>query len=47
MDKLWPYIKIDILSELANALWGKNYNYKIKSIIDNQILKGVEYLNKK
>jgi carboxyl-terminal processing protease len=47
MNHLWPYIKIDILSEIGNALWGKNYNYKIKSIIDDQILKGVEYLNEK
>jgi len=47
MSDLWPYIKIDILSEIANALWGKNYNYKIKSIIDDQILNGVEYLNEK
>jgi len=47
MNHLWPYIKIDILSEIGNALWGKNYNYKIKSIIDDQILKGIEYLNEK
>ena len=47
LSDLWPYIKIDILSEVANALWGKSYNYKIKSVIDNQILKGIEYLREK
>ena len=42
---MWPYIKIDILSEVANALWGKNGNYKIKSLIDNQIKESIKYLN--
>ena len=45
--EMWEYIKIDILAEVANALWGKNNNYKIKSIIDNQILEAIEYLNRK
>ena len=31
-------------SEIANAIWGKDYNYKIKSVIDNQIIKSIEYL---
>ena len=47
IENLWTYIKIDILSEVASALWGKNSNYKIKSIIDNQILKTIGYLNDK
>ena len=47
IKNLWTYIKIDILSEVASALWGKNSNYKIKSIIDNQILQTIEYLNNK
>jgi len=47
IELLWPYIKVDILSEISNALWGKNYNYKIKSTIDNQILQTIEYLKQK
>ena len=47
IENLCTYIKIDILSEVASALWGKNSNYKIKSIIDNQILQTIEYLNNK
>jgi len=46
MEELWEYIKIDILSETANALWGKNNSYKIKSLKDNQILTAINYLNK-
>ncbi len=47
IENLWTYIKIDILSEVASALWGKNSNYKIKSIIDDQILQTIKYLNNK
>ena len=47
IESLWPYIKVDLLSEISNALWGKNYNYKIKSTIDDQILKAIDYLNQK
>ena len=46
IEELWEYIKIDILSETANALWGKNNSYKIKSLKDNQILTAINYLNK-
>ena len=46
IEELWEYIKIDILAEVANALWGKNSNYKIKSLKDNQILMTIDYLNK-
>ena len=46
IEEFWEYIKIDILSEVANALWGKNDSYKIKSLKDNQILMAIDYLNK-
>ena len=45
--EMWSYIKIDILSELVNAQWNKNDSYKIKSIIDNQIVESVDYLKNK
>ena len=44
---LWPYIKIDIISEIVNAQWGKNASYKIKSITDNQISQAVIHLKDK
>ena len=47
IESLWPYIKVDLLAEISSALWGKNYNYKIKSTIDDQILKAIDYLNQK
>lgn len=47
LNSMWYYIEIDILSEIANAIWGKDYNYKIKSVIDNQIIKSIEYLSDK
>ena len=45
--EMWDYIKIDILSEVGSALWGKNTNYKIKSIIDDQILSSLKHLENK
>ena len=45
--EMWGYIKIDVLSEVGSALWGKNTNYKIKSIIDDQILSTLEHLENK
>ena len=45
IEELWKYIKIDILSEVANALWGKNSSYKIKSIQDSQITAAIQYFN--
>ena len=47
IEELWPYIKIDILSEIVNAQWSKNDSYKIKSITDNQIGQAVTYLKNK
>ena len=47
IEELWKYIKIDILSEVANALWGKNSSYKIKSLKDKQILSAAFYMNAK
>ena len=47
IEELWPFIKIDILSEIVNAQWGKNDSYKIKSITDNQIDQAVTYLKNK
>ena len=47
ISEMWSYIKIDILSELVNAQWNKNDSYKIKSIIDNQIVESVDYLKNK
>ena len=44
---LWPYVKIDIISEIVNAQWGKNDSYKIKSITDNQISQAVIHLKNK
>ena len=40
----WDYIKLDIYAEIGNAKWGKNINYKIKSLYDKQIIKSIEYL---
>ncbi len=34
----WDYIKLDIYAEIGNAKWGKNINYKIKSLYDKQII---------
>ena len=45
--EMWEYIKIDVLSEVGSALWGKNTNYKIKSIIDDQILSSLKHLENK
>ena len=47
LTDLWPYIKIDIISEIVNAQWGKNDSYKIKSITDNQISQAVINLKDK
>ena len=47
LTELWPYMKIEILSEIVNAHWGKNESYKIKSIIDNQISSAVIHLENK
>ena len=40
----WDYIKLDIYAEIGNAKWGKNINYKIKSLYDKQIIKSIDYL---
>ena len=40
----WEYIKIDIYAEVANAKWGKNISYKIKSLYDQQIKESINYL---
>tara|TARA_Y100001936_G_scaffold246096_1_gene289343 strand:- start:3098 stop:4600 length:1503 start_codon:yes stop_codon:yes gene_type:complete len=47
LSDLWPYIKIDILSEIVNAQWGKNDSYKIKSINDSQISEAIKHLKNK
>ncbi len=41
----WEYIKIDIYAELGNHIWGKNINYKLKSLYDTQILESIKQLN--
>jgi carboxyl-terminal processing protease len=40
----WNYIKINIYAEVANAKWGKNISYKIKSLYDKQIIESINYL---
>ena len=40
----WQYIIIDIYAEIGNAMWGKNSNYKIKSLYDTQILEAINQL---
>lgn len=40
----WQYIKINIYAEVANAKWGKNISYKIKSLYDKQIVESINYL---
>tara|TARA_B100001142_G_scaffold241826_1_gene240868 strand:+ start:1390 stop:2955 length:1566 start_codon:yes stop_codon:yes gene_type:complete len=40
----WRYIKINIYAEVANAKWGKNISYKIKSLYDKQIVESINYL---
>jgi len=40
----WDYIKINIYAEVANAKWGKNISYKIKSLYDQQITESINYL---
>ena len=40
----WDYIKLDIYAEIGNAKWGKNINYKIKSLYDKQILESIKQL---
>ena len=40
----WNYIKINIYAEVANAKWGKNISYKIKSLHDKQIVESINYL---
>ena len=40
----WNFIKINIYAEVANAKWGKNISYKIKSLYDKQITESINYL---
>tara|TARA_B100001250_G_scaffold1100_1_gene996 strand:- start:384 stop:1913 length:1530 start_codon:yes stop_codon:yes gene_type:complete len=40
----WNFIKINIYAEVANAKWGKNISYKIKSLYDKQIIESINYL---
>ena len=40
-------IENDILSEIGSSLWGKNMNYKIKSLKDAQILEAIKNLRNK
>ena len=43
--KDWKFMKIEILSELGSAIWGKSSGYKIRSVQDIQITKAIQYLN--
>ena len=44
LEQNWKYIENDILSEIGSSLWGKNMNYKIKSLKDAQILEAIKNL---
>ena len=44
LEENWEYIENDILSEIGSSLWGKNMNYKIKSLKDAQILEAIKNL---
>ena len=47
LEENWEYIENDILSEIGSSLWGKNMNYKIKSLKDAQILEAIKNLRNK
>ena len=44
VERDWEYIKINVYAEVANAKWGKNISYKIKSLYDQQIVESINYL---
>ena len=44
LERDWAYIQYDIYAEIGNAIWGKNINYKIKSLYDKQILESIKQL---